>query len=223
MEISIRRLLRGGGRHREFLLRKNAFKAVRWGFVLRVGSAVAGVFEGASSTTTPSIRVRRKGSKTGDGGLIAFVVKESGRGFALASVLPTGAHGAGGAVMAKVARLAVVVVECARAAVGTAAAARRGWVVEAEVGGVQEQSIAVSDVKLVFVAQEVLAAFGEGSDEAVADGGGESLVFLLGLVKFLLCQTLEVGDGAVVIVLRCTRVSTSFRFGIPGEPARVGR
>jgi len=79
---------------------------------------------------------------------------------------------------------------------------RRAWIVDAEVVGVKEEGVAIGDVELLFVAEELLAFLGEGGLEAEADGIGESFVLFLGLVEFLLGQALKLGNGGVVVALR---------------------
>lgn len=41
----------------------------------------------------------------------------------------------------------------------------------------------------------------EGGDQTLSDGGGQGLVLLLGLMEFLLGQTIELGCRGVVVVL----------------------
>jgi len=48
--------------------------------------------------------------------------------------------------------------------------------------GVEEEGVGVCDVKRLFVAKEMLTLLCDCSNEALADGVGESLVLLLGLV-----------------------------------------
>ena len=66
---------------------------------------------------------------------------------------------------------------------------------------VEKEGIAVGDIELFFVAQELRPFLRDRRNKTLANGGGESFMFLISLVKFLLGEAIELVDGRSVVVL----------------------
>ena len=219
MEPAPTRLLRGGGREREFFFGEQALETIRRRFELGLVSVAAGVFEGAAAASQGvGGRGEESGAEggswgvAGSGGLVA-VVEVCVEVFAFLAVVPVGlAEGGAAGAVAEVSGLAffpaIVVAVRGGCAVGVGIGGGGGGVVvDAVEAWVEEQGIAVGEVELLFVAEEVLAFFGKRGGEARADGGGQGAVFLACLVEKLRGLRVEGGEGGRVRVLVVTCVS----------------
>ena len=141
----------------------------------------AGVLERASATAKRVGRRRERSEYWWGGAFVAVIVDDGGLALALAAANVVGFAQVGSTR----APCAVTEVSGLSIAVAVAAAGRAG-VVDAEVGGVEEEGVAVGDVKLFFVAEELLPLFREGRDEATADGAAQCFVLFIRLVELLL-------------------------------------
>lgn len=77
----------------------------------------------------------------------------------------------------------------------------RAWVVDAELVWVEQHRVVVRNIELLLVTEQLLPSLRDCGDQSLSDLTCQRLVLLFCLVHLLLCQTIDLCDRSLVVVL----------------------